>query len=426
MIKVSVKELSSCEKLVTIDVPKEEIEKEYNLFYDQVAKVARVPGFRPGKAPRNVLVNHYQEDAKGEVLKKLIPRSLREAFKSKNISPIGNPSIERVNFETSKLSYDAHVEIRPKIKLDRYKGIHVKQKAIPMLDSEIDDVLKRVQETHAKFVPVEGRVAEIGDFLICDYVCSSEGKEIEKRSEDMIALKEKDYLEGFSNQLVGIVSGETREVRVTFPANYTNKTYAGKEGVFKVTVKEVKKRDLPPLDDELAKETGNFQTIAELKNKIREEIETRKKHDQDIEIENAILEELIKKSKFDVPKRMVERRLEAMIDEALHAMKREGLSEKDEEVKRVEFREKYRDEAGRQVRISFILDEIAQKENVKPEPADFKLKYQNIAERYGRPVEEIEAHFEKTENGRESLVLQIITEKVIQLLKDNAVIKEAA
>ena len=423
MVKVSVKEISSCERLLTVAVPSEEVEREYSTFYDQIAKVARVPGFRPGKAPRNVLALHYAQNAREEVLKKLIPRSLREAFSSKNIAPIGNPSIERINFDTNRLSYDAHVEIQPKIKIDRYKGIVVKQKPIIIDDSEIEEVLKQIQESHAKFVPVVNRSAAIGDFLICDYICYADGKEIEKRSEDMVALKEKDYLEGFSNQLVGVQPGEIREIHIKFPANYVNKTYANKEGVFKVTVKEIKSREIPVLSDEFAKETGDFQTLAELKEKVRQGIESRKKDDQNTETEKVILEEILKHSKFEIPKRMVEKRLESMIDEALHTLKHQGLSEEDETKKREEMREKFKSDAERQVRLSFVLSEIAEREKIKPEEPDFKSKYQVIAERYRRPVEEVETHFEKSENSKESLALQITTEKVIQFLKDNAIVK---
>ena len=422
-MKVSVKEVSSCEKILTVDVSHDQVKQEFETFYAEVGKVAKIPGFRPGKAPRDVLALHYKESARSEVLKRLIPRSLQEAFSSKNVEPISNPSIERIDFDTEHLSYDAHIEIRPRIKIDRYKGLSVKQKPIEIKDSEIEEALVRIQESHAKFVPAPNRSAEMGDFVVCDYVCLIGGKEIEKRSEDMISIKEKDYLEGFSKQLIGVQAGEEREVKVKFPANYTNKTHAGKDGVFKVSVKEIKTREMPALTDEFAKEAGDFQSLADLKSKIRAEIEHRKKEAKETEIENALLDELLRKSKLEIPKRMVERRMDAMLEETLHSLRHQGLTEEAETKQKEAFREKMRPDAERQVRLSFILDEISVKEKITASDGDFALKYESVAKRYRRPIEEVKNHFEKTEERKESLALQIVNEKVIQLIKDQADIK---
>ncbi len=423
MVKVSVKELSSCEKILSVDVSGDLIRQEYDTFYSEISKMAKVPGFRPGKAPRDVLAIHYKDTARDEVLKKLIPKSLREAFDTKAISPISSPTIERIDFDVNHLSYEAHVEIRPKIKLEKYKGIVIKQKPILIEESEMNEALRRIQESHAKYVPLENRPAQMGDFVICDYICLVDGKEIEKRTEDMISIKEKDYLEGFSKQLVGVQAGEMREVKIQFPENYTNKTYAGKEATFKVSVKELKTREMPVLNDDFAKEVGDFQSLNDLREKIRLQIENRKKEEKAVETENALLEELLKKSKFDIPKRMVERRADAMLEETLHSLRHQGMAEEADGKQKDALLEKMKPEAERQVRISFLLDEIAVKEKIEVTGNDYQSKYDLIAKQYRRPVEEISTHFEKTEGRKDSLALQIINEKVIQLIKDHAVIK---
>lgn len=423
MVKVSVKEVSSCEKIVTVDVSAEQIQQEYEKFYSEIAKVAKVPGFRPGKVPRDVLVIHFKDSAREEVLKKLIPRSLSDAFQQKEIAPISNPSIERVDFDQDHLRYDAHIEIRPKIKIDKYKGLSIKQKSVTVPESDVEETLKRIQDTHAKFVPASNRAAVMGDHVVCDYVCTVDGKEIEKRNEDLISLKEKDYLDGFSKQLVGVLPGETRDVKVIFPENYVNKSFAGKEGLFKVSVKELKIREAPALDDEFAKEVGEFQTLEELKNKIREQIKSRKEEEQQHILENALLDELLSKSKFEIPKKMIERRMDAMLEETLHSLRHQGMTEDAEKNQATTLREKMRPEAERQIRISFLLDEIAKKENIQAEEKDFDLKYEVIAKRYQRPVEEVKAQFEKSEGRKDSLEYQIVTEKTIEFLRNHASIK---
>ncbi|MBI4387868.1 MAG: trigger factor [Candidatus Omnitrophica bacterium] len=423
--KVAVKDISSCEKLITIHVAPDQIKQEYNVFYAKAEKVAKVPGFRPGKVPRDILAIHYKDTAREEVLKNLIPKSLAEACRSKDIHPISTPTVQRIDFEQDHFNFDAHVEVRPKIKIDRYKGLTVKPKPLQVQDSEVSDIMKRIQESHAKFVPIENREAVIGDYLICDYVCNVGGKQIEKRSEDMIALKEKDYLEGFSNQLVGVKSGDKRDVKVIFPQNYTNKKFAGKEGIFQVSVKEIKTRELPAIDDEFAKEAGDFQTVNDLTQKIRTDIETHKKEEQNLEIENALLDLLIQNSKFDVPKRMVERRRNALVEDTIHRLKHQGLNREADAQELETLRQKMQPEAERQVKISFILDEVAQKEKIEAQAADFSAKYETIAKQYRKPFEEIQEHFEKNQNEKESLLLRIVSEKTIQFVKDHAVIKTA-
>jgi len=424
-MKVSVKDISSCEKQLTILVSEEVIAKEFNLFYTEAAKSAKIPGFRPGKAPRHILELHFKETAREEVLKRLIPDSLRNAFHEKGLAPISSPSVEKIDFQPTRLQYEAHIEVRPAIKISKYKGLTVKQKPVVVEEQEISDALKRLQESHAKYVPVEDRPAAMGDFITCDYVCLADGKEVEKRSEDMISLKEKDFLEGFSTQLAGVMPGEAREVRVKFPGNYMNKEMAGKEALFQVKVHEIKSREMPVLNDDFAKEVGEYQTLDELKKKIIEEVNARKKHDQEAELENGLIDQLLKNSKFDLPRRMVSKRLDMLIEETVQRLRYQGLQEEAEASKKEELRKELQGEAERQVRISFLLDEIALKEKIGAIPQDYKEKYALLAQRYRRPIEEIEAHFEKSEHQKESLAMQIISEKAIQHLKDHAVIKTA-
>ena len=421
--KVAVKDTSSCEKVLTIHVSSEEIKREGDAFYAKIEKVAKVPGFRPGKVPRDILVIHFKDSAREEILKNLIPKALAEACRMKNVQPITTPLVDHIDFNSDHLIYDAYVEVRPKIKIDRYKGLTVAPKAIVVQDSEVDTIIKRIQESHARFVPVENREAVIGDYLVCDYVCHVNGKQIEKQTEDMISLKEKDYLEGFSSQLIGIKSGEKRDVKVKFPENYVNQQCAGKEGLFQVSVKEIKTREIPPFDDEFAKETGDFQSVAQLTQKIHKDIETHKKEEQNIEIENSLLDLLIQNSKFDIPKRMVERRCGALSEDTVRRLKHQGLKREPDAKELETLRQKLAPEAERQVRISFILDEIAHREKIEAAEADFHAKYEASAKQYRKSIDEIQNHFEKNQDEKTSLALRIVSEKTIQFIKDHAVIK---
>ena len=278
-MKINVKDVNSCEKLLTIDVPSEMVTEEFSSFYESVGKKAKIPGFRPGHAPKHVVALHFRDEAKQEVWKQLVSRTFRDAIKQEEISVIGYPRIENVEFDETRLKFKAHVEMRPKIKIDKYVGLTVKRDPVQVNESEIEEAIKRIQQAHAKFQAVEGRESKLGDFLICDYRLLVDQKEIEKREGEWIELREKDYLEGFSKQLLGAKAGELREVTVTFPAEYGKKEIAGKKGQFSITVKEVKEKKLPALDDELAKEAGDYETFQDLRKAIAQDIDQHKKHE---------------------------------------------------------------------------------------------------------------------------------------------------
>jgi len=423
MGKVSVKDISSCEKILTVNVAQADVQKEYSHVYEHLSKHAKVPGFRPGKVPKDILALHYKNEATEKVVSNLISNSLREALTSKEIFPLGSPVVQKVKFEKDELSYEALVDVKPKIKLGKYKGIEAKQKHAAVDEAEINDVLKRIQESHARLVPVADRPAQLGDLLSSDYSLTVDGKEVEKREEDVVELREKDYFEGFSNQLIGIKTGEAREVKIKFPEQFTKKEWIGKEGVYKITVKEIKIKELPELNDDLAKEAGDFDTLESLKKKIREEFEGKKKREIEEETKDQLLQELIKSSKFEIPKRMVETRLEALVKKGVETLKSQGIKEDEAQKKQEEFRGKLRESAERDVRLSFILHEISTNEKIVATPEDFKARYMAISDWVRQPLEDVEKYYESHEEQKESLEIQIVNEKAVQLIRDQANIK---
>jgi len=423
-LKVNVKDVSACEKMLTIDVPSEVVSGEFSSFYDSVAKRARIPGFRPGHAPQHIVRIHFKGEAKQEVLKHLLSRSFYDAVKQESLPVIGYPKIENVKFDETSLKFEALVETRPKMKLDKYIGLQVKREPIVITDSEIEETLKRVQESQAKFESVEGRETKLGDYLICDYTLNIDGREIEKKDNEWFEVREKDYLEGFSKQLIGVKIGEIREVNVSFPKEYARKEFAGKPAKFVLTIREMKEKKLPALDDDLAKSLGDHSTFDELKKAIRKDIEDHKKRDNETKLEKTLLDELIKKSKFEVPAGMIERRLDSLVEEGIQSLMYQGIKKEDAEKEHEKLRKNLLLEAERQVRISFLLDEIAEREKTQATEEDINAKYQSISERVRRSPEEVKAYYEQEDSRKESLTIQIINEKVIQLIKDKAVIQD--
>jgi trigger factor len=422
-LKVDIKDINSCEKVLTIDVPEEQVSQEFSHFYASVAKQAKIPGFRPGHAPSQVVALHFRDEARKEVWKHLVAESLREAIRQEELAVIGYPQIENIQFDETHLKYKAHLEMRPKIKIDKYIGLTIKRHPISIQDSEVDESLSRLREAHGKFQAVENRTAQLSDFLICDYRLEVNGQEKEKREGEWIEIREKDYLEGFSKQLIGAKAGETRLVVVTFPSEYRLEELRGKEGRFSVKVREIKEKKLPELNDEFAKTVGDYETLDGFKKVIRQDLEQHKKMEAEREVERALLDELIKKSKFDVPAPMVERRLSAMADEAVQNLVYRGMKEEEAKKQKETLKKNLAQDAEKQVRISFVLDEIAGRERIEAGASDVAARYQMLSERFRRPLEEIKTYYEASEERKDLLAHQIVTEKTIQWIKDKAQIE---
>ena len=211
-LKVKLQDGKACEKILTIEIAQERIGEEFESFYNSIAPRAKVPGFRPGKVPRDVLVMHYEKNANDSVLEALLSESLPKVLREKDLNPLTTPEIKDIQFSKEKLTYKAHIEIRPKVKLSRVTGLSAKKEKSSVKSEDVEKALKQTQEMHAQYKAVESRAAKLGDFVITDYVCTVDGKEMEKRNDDWMELKEEEYLKGFSAQLVGAQIGEEKDV----------------------------------------------------------------------------------------------------------------------------------------------------------------------------------------------------------------------
>lgn len=419
-MKVSVKDTKACEKTLKIEIGSDRIQEAYEAFYREVAPKAKIPGFRPGKAPMNIVAMHFQGEAKEQVLKDLLTESYREAVEEESLHPIGYPEVRDIQFDDKKLSFEAAVEVKPKIKLSKVKGLSAKKETVSVKASEIEDSLKRIQESLAQFKAVEDRASALGDFVIADYECIAGGKEVEKRADDWFELKEDEYLKNFSSQLTGAKPGDEKEVKVTFPADMNRKELAGKEAVFKVKIKEIKAKVLPELNDDLAREAGEHATLAELKAKIEKDLLAQKEKEADAAYEKALLDELVKSNKLELPPKLVQRRIEYMMDQAKQHMAQQGAPEDEFENQSPKMKESFRPEAERQVHVAFLLEEIAAAENITVQDEDLKKHFERIAERFRQPVETVEKYYQGREDAIESLKDQIRSEKTVEFIKQNA------
>jgi len=419
-IKVAVKDGKACEKILTVEVSENDIRQEFEKFYLSVIPKAKIPGFRPGKAPRHIVEMRFKGEANEHVLKNLISDSFKQALTETSLHPLIYPKIEDVQFDEKSLKYAARVEVRPKIKLARVKGLAAKKEKAEVKPQDVDEELKKLQESHAQFKAVEDRPAQMGDFVVADYVCLTEGREVEKRADQWFELKEDEFLKGLSTQLVGVKPGEEKEVQVTFPELPGRQELSEKTATFQVTVKEIKEKVLPPLSDDLAKEVGQFDTLEALKKKTQQDILEGREREKESAFENGLIGELLKQNTFDLPEGLVQKRIEYLVNEAKQRFLQQGFSEEDFEKKKDEMGKEFESEARRQVHLSFLLDEIAVKENITVTPEEMKKKYEQIAERIRQPLDQVEKFYAENEGAQESLMDQMRNEKAIGFIKQFA------
>jgi trigger factor len=419
-LKVKLQDGKACEKILTIEVAQGRITEEFESFYNSIAPRAKVPGFRPGKIPRDVLVMHYEKNANDSVLEALLSESLPKALREKDLNPLTTPEIKDIQFAKEKLTYKAHIEIRPKVKLSRVTGLSAKKEKPGVKPEDVEKTLKQTQEMHAQYKAVEGRGAKLGDFVVTDYVCTVDGKEMKKRNDDWIELKEEEYLKGFSAQLAGAHAGDEKDVQITFPQDMADKRAAGKTAVFKMKVKEIKEKILPEINDDLAKQAGEYKDLSDLKQKLTEDLEKRDSNEKEAAFERELLNELVKQNKIDLPGGLLQRRAEYLMGQARQRFIQQGGTDEVFNKEKEKMQKEFEAEARRQVHVAFLLDEIADTQGIKAEDADLGTKYEALSQQYRQPKETVEKYYKEHKEARETLLDQVRNEKVIEFLKQHA------
>jgi trigger factor len=421
-MKAVVEEINPVKKKITIEIEPDSVASEMDKAIKDVAKKAKIPGFRPGKAPKNVVQQHYGEEVRSEVMNRLVSDSYLTAVREHNINPVGMPQIENMTPLTkgSSLSYTATVEVRPNITLGTYDGIEVKEQDLAVTEEELNLTLDRLREMYAQLEVVEGQALAKDHTAIIDFEGFHDGKPIEgaKAVDHMLAIGSGNLIPGFEDQLIGMKKGETREIRVTFPADYTNKEIAGKDASFTVTLKEVKKKVLPELNDEFAKDTGGNQTVGELKARVKEDLEARKRDELGSTQREELMKKLVDAHSFEVPQGMVEHELQTMARQQATRFARQGMDIKSFDVKK--FMEKNRELAVQRVKGILLLEEIAEKEKIDVSDQELSASIAAMAKSAGQTADAVRKYYDAQDGGLENLRASLMQEKTLGLLLSRA------
>lgn len=430
-MKVTVEDQSSVKKVLHIEVPADTVSSELDKAYKEVAKTAKIKGFRPGKAPRSVLERMFRKDVHADVSSKLIQEGFLAAVRENDLKIIGPPAVEPPELTPkSAYAFDAVVEVRPEIPEIEYKSLQLTKSAYQVSDEEIDLQLKMVQRNMAKQDKVEeDRPLADGDVAVIDYEGFKDGNphEATRKTENFaVKLGDGRVVKDLEAGLVGMKVGDEKEIDVAFPEDYFSKELAGQKLQFKVRLNEIRQETLPPLDDELARSIGDrFESLDALKDKIRENLQSGYDKRIEQELNEQVFTQLLEKAPFEVPESMVESELDHILKDAERSFEQSNRSLEDAGLSREALAEKYRPVAEKQVRRHFILAKVVEQEQLTLDDEGLEQGFRDMAASFGQPVEQVKAYYQQDPDSLEFFKHTLLEKKALKIIIDNNTITEA-
>jgi len=360
---------SSTRREIAVEIPVEEVNRETASLIQKYQKLARIPGFRRGHVPASIIRQRFSEDLKSDVVEALVPRYFRKEADKQGLIPVSQPQVTDLHLKDNEpLRFKASFEVMPEIKVEGYKELRAEKPEVTVTDEEVEQSLNGVREQHATFASVEGRALADGDYA----QVSLDGKP--KDGEDkpvhmdevLVEIAGKNTMPEFTENLRGASAGDDRVFEVTYAQDAQEQRLAGKTFTYTVKVQSIKQKTLPELDDQFATQLGDFKTLDEVRQRIREGMESERKHAAEHEAKDKLVAELVKRTEFEVPEALVDRQIDVRLERGLRALAAQGM--KAEDIKKMDLnrlRVGQREQALQEVKASLVLDKIAEEEKIE-------------------------------------------------------------
>lgn len=426
-MQIKVESLSPVKKKINFEISAARVATEIDKVYEKIRKSAAIKGFRKGKVPFALLEKHFSSQMEADVVRNLVNDTYFKALLDEKIYPVSHPIIESDELKKGEaFTYSATVEIFPEVTVKDFTGLEVKKEQYQFKEDVIDARLQEMRESVAQMMPVEGRATAMGDFVTLDFVGSFDGVPFENGSAEdfVLELGSGRFIPGFEEQVIGLESGAQKELKVTFPQDYSHAEFAGKEATFAVTVKEIKAKELPALDDDFAKEFGEFETLAELRAKLTEYDEKREKARIETDLRERLVKALIDRNSLDVPESLVAKQLDSMLESTKQRLSQQRLSLEMMGLDEAGYRVRFRDVAESQVKGALLLESLAKQEGIAVSDADLEARLVQIAEQSGQNAETVKKYYMQNEQARENISAQVREDKAIDFLLERAEITE--
>lgn len=428
-MNVTTEKIENHKVVLTIEVPAEELDKGIKAACKSLANRVNIPGFRKGKAPRRILeMNIGKEAILDEAFDRVAQKAFDEALKQENLDPVDRPQVDIVTLEEGKdVVFKATITPVPEVTLGEYKGLKVAKDAVEVKDEQVEEQVKNILNHHAKMVDAEeGATVANDDFITLDFkgevdgvaFAGGEGKDYP------LQIGSHSFIDTFEDQLVGLKVGEEKDVNVTFPEEYHAKDLAGKAAVFHCKINSIKHKEMPELTDEFVKASTSYESIEDMKAKLRENIEKNAQREADTKRRNEILKQATDNITVDIPEVMVENRVSNMIQELSVNLENQGMNLdaylKYANMDMAKLREQYKESAAIAVKTDLMLDAVAKAEDIKVENADINAEIALLAATYGTTPQEVSKIIKKN-HSIGNLVATVLHKKAANIIIDSAV-----
>lgn len=412
--------------VLQVEVEAEKVLEALDKAFKKVVKQVNVPGFRKGKVPRQIFETRFGvESLYNDAIDILLPETYAEGIKETGIEPVDRPEIDIEQFEKGKpFIFKAKLTVKPEVELGEYKGLNIPEKDFSVKEEDIEEELKRLQNRHAELIIAEDEVIQ-GDTAVIDFEGFIDGVAFEggKAERHSLEIGSGSFIPGFEDQIIGMKKEEEKDIVVTFPENYHSEQLAGKPATFKVKLHEVKRKKLPELNDEFAKDV-DFETLDELKEDIKKKLEERSENEKKQYLKDSIIEKAVENANVDIPSAMVDQEVERMLKEFEQQLTYQGMnldlyyqfSGTDENG----LKEQFQKDAQTRVKTNLVLEKIANKENVEASEEEIDEEIKRFADLYKRDVEEIRSLFNSRDYGLDGLKDDIQIRKTIDFLVEQS------
>jgi len=431
---------ATCKREIELEIPAENVQKATEKVARDIARVARIPGFRPGKAPVTLIRRRFADDIQGEVVQSLVPEYLEKALDEKKMVPVTRPSVDKVEFkEGEPLKFRAVFEVLPEFELGDYKNLEVQIDEVQVGDAQVDKALDELRERAATFVPVEGRPVKDDDYALIKLIGTPVGGGDPVQADGILChIGAEETLESFTENLRGVSAGETKRFRSEYPKDYPDAKLAGKTYDYVVEVLGIKEKKLPELNDEFARDAagshtekdqpadaGGITSLAQLRERIRQNLEAAKDQREAAQAREKILDLLVKRHNFPVPEALIENQLDVRLERVVRSLVAQGVDPRAVDVDWVSMRRRQHDRAVDDVKAELLLDRIASAEHIDATDDDVEKEINALAERSGESATAIRARLTK-QGALDTMKSKLRSDKTIEWLYRSARIEKKA
>ena len=412
---------ATCRRELELEIPAETVQKAVERVAKEFARVARVPGFRPGKAPVTLIRRKFADDIKSEVLQSLVPEQIERAVSEKNMVPVTQPQVDQVDFsESGPVKFRASFEVLPEFDLGQYKDLEVEIDDVQIGETDVEKALQELRDRAATFVPIEGRPIVDGDYAQLKLKGIPEGGGEPLEAESVLCnVGAEETMDAFNQNLRGANIGEHKNFDVTYPADYPDPKLQGKTYAYAVEILGIKEKKSPELNDEFAKDVSEAQTVDELRTKIRKNLEAARAQQQNHQTKEKLLADIVKRHDFPVPQALVERQMDTRLERTVRSLAAQGVDPRAVNVDWVALRSRQQEHAVEDVKAELLLDRIATTENVDASDEDVEKELEAIAQRSGESVTAVRANLTR-QGALDRMKSKIRSEKTLDWLCRNS------